>query len=149
MKHKVQLFDPYAIPVQNASLLDDGTASPLVAPDGKVFFGVLERPGAVNGLRGWLLPFDSSLVQLTPPGAFGWDDTPSIVPRSMVPSYTGTSEYLLMCKYNNYAGEYPAPALTGNGVNKLAILDPNDSQTDPRTGRTVMKEVCLLYTSDA
>ena len=37
-------------------------------------------------------------------GSFGWDDTASIVPTSMVPSYAGTSAYLLMTKYNNYGG---------------------------------------------
>ena len=38
----------------------------------------------------------------------------------MVPSYPGTSRYLLMTKYNNYAG------VGGDGVNKIAVLDPND-----------------------
>ena len=40
-----------------------------------------------------------------------------------------------MTKYNNYAG------LGGDGVNKLAILDPNAHPVDPPTGATVMKEV--------
>ena len=62
------------------------------------------------------------------PGAFGWDDTPSIVPASMVPSYHGSSTYLLMTKYNNYAGE------GGDGVNKIAILDPNAMTDRPGHG---------------
>ena len=39
----------------------------------------------------------------------------------MVPSYQGPSSYLLFVKYNNYAG---ATAGDGNGINKIALLDP-------------------------
>jgi len=42
-----------------------------------------------------------------------------------VDSYKGTSAYLLMCKYNNYAG-----VGTGDGINKIAILDPNATEPD-------------------
>ena len=57
----------------------------------------------------------------------------------MVPSYHGTSTYLLMAKYNNYAG------LGGNGLNKIAILDPNDRpKPDPVTGVTVMEQVLTI-----
>ncbi|HZP80435.1 MAG TPA: hypothetical protein VFB21_02240 [Chthonomonadaceae bacterium] len=121
----------------DADPLDDGTASPTVGPDGDVYYGVLERPWFTNNLRGWLLHFDSTLAQTKTPGAFGWDDTASIVPASAVPSYTGTSSYLLLTKYNNYAGG-------GDGVNKVAILDPNDSMTDPISGATVMKEILTI-----
>ena len=41
--------------------------------------------------------------------------------------------YLLLTKYNNYAG-----IGTGNGVNRLALVDPGTSFTDPVTGATVM-----------
>jgi hypothetical protein len=43
-----------------------------------------------------------------------------------------------MTKYNNYAG------LGGDGVNKIAILDPNDTEIDPRTHFPVMKEVISI-----
>jgi PEP-CTERM motif len=120
-------------PTNRATLSESGTASPTIGPDGDVYFGVLENP--FSSSKGWLLHFNANLTQAKPAGAFGWDDTASIVPRSMVPSYTGTSPYLIMTKYNNYAG------LGGDGVNKLAILDPNATQIDSRTGATVMKEV--------
>jgi hypothetical protein len=123
-------------------LSEDGTASPTVGPDGDVYFGVLENPFASS--KGWLLHFNANLTQAKPAGAFGWDDTASVVPRSMVPSYQGTSPYLLMTKYNNYAG------LGGDGKNKIAVLDPNATQTDARTGATVMQEVLTIedLTSD-
>jgi hypothetical protein len=130
-KTKVALVDPGS--GAPSDLPDDGTASPMVGPDGGVFYGVLENPFASS--KGWMLHFSADLSQEFTPGAFGWDDTASIVPASMVPSYKGTSFYLLMTKYNNYGG------LGGDGVNKIAILDPNATQTDQRTGVTVMKEV--------
>ncbi|HMJ25791.1 MAG TPA: Ig-like domain repeat protein, partial [Pyrinomonadaceae bacterium] len=75
------------------------------------------------------------------PGAFGWDYTPGIVPASSVPSYTGTSSYLLFCKYNDYAFQ------DGSGVNRVALLDPNATQIDPHsssTGLVEMREVLTV-----
>jgi hypothetical protein len=83
-----------------------------------------------------MLQFSADLSQTKTPGAFGWDITSSIVPASMVPSYQGSSTYLLMVKYNNYV------QTGGDGVNKLAILDPNDTQII--NGTTVMKEVLTI-----
>ena len=119
----------------DASLNDIGTASPMIGPDGDVYIGVLENPPLSNHDRGWLLHFSGDLSQSKIPGDFGWDSTPTLVPASLVPSYTGLSSYLLMIKYNNYAG------LGGDGVNKIAILDPNAVETDPSTGAVVMNEV--------
>jgi hypothetical protein len=45
-----------------------------------------------------------------------------------------------MSKYNNYAD----PGLGGNGVNKIAILDPTSSTIDPRTGAHVMRVVLSI-----
>lgn len=125
-------------PVSGAPSLvpNDGTSSPMVGPDGRVFYGVLEDPFGSNSVRGWMLQLDSTFTSSGAPGAFGWDDTPSLVPAAAVPGYTGTSPYLLMTKYNFYAG-----AGSGDGLNKLAILDPNDSQADPHSPATVMREV--------
>ncbi len=122
----------------DASLPDDGTASPTVGPDGDVYFGVLENPFPSNHDRGWLLHFNAALAQTKIPGAFGWDDTASIVPASAVPSYNGASTYLVVTKYNNYVGA------GGDGVNKVAVLDPNASALDPVTGATVMSEVLTV-----
>ena len=128
------------VPANDAFVPDDGTASPAVGPDGDVYYGVLENPALSNHDRGWMLHFNSTLTQTKLPGAFGWDDTASVVPASMVPSYHGGSSYLLMTKYNNYAD----PGIGGNGVNKIAILDPENSETDPISGATTMNEVLTI-----
>ena len=73
--------DPAGVP-------EDSTASPMVAPDGDVYFGVLGTP-ANNGSRGFLLRFSGDLSVTKTPGGFGWDYTAGIVPASAVPSYTG------------------------------------------------------------
>ncbi len=123
-----------------ALLADDGTASPTIGPDGDVYFGVLEANFPSNDARGWLLHFNSTLSTVKTPGAFGWDDSASIVPRGLVPSYTGPSSYLLLTKYNNYADS----GIGGNGQNKVAVLDPNSQMQDPVSGATVMKEILTV-----
>lgn len=123
-----------------ARLSDDGTAAPVVGPDGRVFYGVLERTFGTHNARGWLLQFDALLNPVGVPGSFGWDVSPSVIPASMVPTYTGTSTYLLAQKYNNYAG-----VGTGIGLNQLAILDPGASQADSIIPTMqVMKEVLTI-----
>src|SRR5205814_142980 len=64
----------------------------------------------------------------------------SIVPSNLVPSYSGSSAYLVLTKYNNYSN----PGIGGNGLNKVAILDPNATAVDPVTGATVMQEVLTI-----
>jgi hypothetical protein len=123
-------------PGNDALMPDISSASPTVGPDGDVYFGVLENPFTND--RGWMLHYDKTLTQTKIPGSFGWDDTVTIIPRSCVPSYQGTSSYLVLSKYNSYAG------LGGDGVNKLAILDPSASMTDTYTGATVMKEIYTI-----
>lgn len=135
-KYSVTLKDP-----RNggpALVSDNGTASPMVAPDGDVYLGVLVGN---NGSRGFLLRFSGDLSVTKTPGAFGWDYTPGIVPASMVPSYTGPSPYLLFSKYNDY------PVADGNGVNRVALLDPNSTQIDPHlsaAGLVEMREVMTV-----
>jgi hypothetical protein len=131
---QVRLKDPQS--GQDANVENDGSGTPTVGPDDDVFFGVLEIPWYSNGDRGWMLHFNKMLTTEMAPGAFGWDDTGTIVPPAAVPSYKGTSPYLLLTKYNNYAD-----GLGGDGHNRVAILDPRATMSDPRTGVTVMNEV--------
>jgi hypothetical protein len=140
----VLLLDPKS--GAQARITGDATSSPTIGPDGDVFFGVLESAQSANNSRGWMLHFNATLSQTRIPGAFGWDNTPSIVPAASVPQYTGTSTYLLATKYNNYAG-----AGTGDGQNKMAILDPAAAQTDPISGVQTMREVLTILgpTQDA
>jgi hypothetical protein len=135
---RIALTDPNLL--TPARLNDDGTASPVVGPDGRVFYGVLESQFPTHNARGWLLQFDALLNPVGVPGSFGWDVSPSVIPASMVPSYAGTSTYLLAQKYNNYYG-----VGTGDGLNRLAILDPKASQADAIVpGVQVMREVLTI-----
>jgi hypothetical protein len=134
---RVELLDPnLGTP---ARVSGDATSSPTVGPDGDVYFGVLEANLPSHNNRGWLLHFNSTLSQTKLPGAFGWDNTPSIVPASAVPAYAGSSTYLLATKYNNYGGSG-----TGNGQNRMAVLDPSSALVDPISGIQVMAEVMTI-----
>lgn len=133
--NRVLLTDPSS--GFDATMTDESSASPTVGPDGDVYYGVLENPFPLHNDRGWLLHFTSDLSVEKIPGSFGWDDTPSIVDASLVASYQGASKYLIMSKYNNYAS-----INSGDGHNRVAILDPNASQSDPVIPTTqVMQEV--------
>jgi hypothetical protein len=136
--NRVRLTDPSS--GLDAMLFDGSSATPTVGPDGDVYFGVLENPFPNHNDRGWLLHFNRDLSQTRIPGSFGWDDTASIVPASLVHSYHGRSKYLLMTKYNNYGG-----VGSGDGHNRIAILDPNATENDPVIPTTsVMKEVLTI-----
>src|SRR5580700_2591714 len=131
----VLLLDPAS--GRDADLIEESSAAPTVGPDGDVYFGVLENPFPSHNDRGWMLHFNSDLSVEKIPGSFGWDDTASIVDASLVAGYQGTSKYLIMTKYNNYAG-----IGTGDGHNRIAILDPNATENDPIIPTTkVMNEV--------
>ena len=74
---------------------DDSSSSPLIAPDGSIFYGAFTR---YNYFQGHLMHFSASGTYL---GAyrFGWDITPAIFPRP-----TG---YSIVTKENHYpAGSY-------------------------------------------
>ena len=138
-RSRVFLRDPRNNGQNNAAFSDDSTASPTVAPDGDVYIGVQGNPG--NGSRGFLLRFSGDLSIERTPGGFGWDSTAAIVPAGMVPSYTGASSYLIFAKYNNYA------IADGDGVNRIALLDPDSTQIDPHPsagGLVQMREVLTV-----
>src|SRR6185503_4837445 len=138
-RYKVFLKDPRNNKVNNATVSDDSTASPMIAPDGDVYFGVLANPN--NGSRGFLLRFSADLSVEKTPGGFGWDSTAAIVPASMAPWYADASPYLIFTKYNNYRFS------DGDGVNRIALLDPNQTQTDPHStanGLVEMQEVLTI-----
>ena len=137
VKSKALLVDPGA--GTPARVSDNSSASPTVGPDGDVYYGVLEAVFGSHNARGWLLHFDAALAAKGAPGGFGWDITTSVVPKAMVPSYGGASSYLLMTKYNNYAG-----VGSGDGANRLAIIDPNATQTDAISGLPIMREVLTI-----
>jgi hypothetical protein len=87
-----------------------------------------------------MLHYNATLTTTKIPGAFGWDDSASVVPAALVPSYKGHSSYLVLTKYNNYADG----GIGGNGLNKVAILDPGTSMVDPISGARVMNEVLTI-----
>jgi hypothetical protein len=118
-----------------ALISGSSSATPTVGPDGDVFFGVLGNPVLDHDIRGWLLHFDATLSDRLVPGSLGWDQSVSIVPASSVPSYAGSSSYLLVSKYNNYlAGP------SGDGRNEIALLDRQASQDDRFSNVQVMQE---------
>ena len=120
-----------------ALISSSSSASPTVAPDGDVYYGVLENPFPSHDDRGWLLHYDATLTHAKTPGSFGWDSTVSVLPARAVPRYHGTSPYLLVSKYNNYFGIGPH----GDGRNRVAVLDPRASQKDPYADTRVMRAV--------
>lgn len=139
IQSSVALSDPFT--GSQARLIQESSGSPVVGPDGHVFMGVFGSSWRES--HGWMLQFDKNLAQTDqtnkrfPVGAFGWDDSATVVPASSVPSYLGSAPYLILTKYNNYHIN------TGDGRNKLAILDPtrDDVAKDRQTGLSVMNEV--------
>jgi len=134
-KYRVAMKDPAT--GKQAILSISSTASPTIGPDGDVYFGVIENSLPGHDGRGWLLHFNATLTKAKIPGSFGWDNTVSVLPASAVPSYHGTSSYLLASKYNNYYRGVPH----GDGLNRVALLDPAASQKDPYANVETMKAV--------
>jgi hypothetical protein len=141
-KYRVFLKDPRNGNANNAGILDDSTGSATVAPDNDVYLGIFGNP--YNGTRGFLLRFSGDLAVEKTPGGFGWDYTAAIVPKEMAPSYAGSSPYLIFAKYNNYAN---VGIDSGDGVNRIALLDPNSTEVESHAssnGMLVMREVLTV-----
>ncbi len=134
-RYHAALTDP--VSGQPAFVSTSTSATPTIGPDGDVYYGVLENPFPNHNERGWLLHFDATLTHVKIPGSFGWDNTVSILPAGALPAYRGRSPYLVVSKYNNYLGLGPS----GDGHNKIAVLDPRASAADPYASVQVMKPV--------
>lgn len=93
-------------------VLDDGSSSPTVAPDGSVIFGTYTR---YNWAQGHLMKF-SSTGQFQGAYEFGWDITPGIY------SHAGT--YSIVIKDNHY-GE------VGSYCDVEAVCPSNRTATHP------------------
>jgi hypothetical protein len=147
----VKVIDP-AVANGSPAVIDQSSASPMIGPDGHVFLGVFSNGGGRES-HGWMMQYDADLNVNDkngvpfPVGAFGWDDTASIVPANIVPSYTGAAKYLILTKYNNYDEiDFGNGDAAADGSNKVAILDPtsNSKTTDRFTGIPVMNEVITV-----
>jgi len=83
-------------PAQNrpgaGRVIEDGTYSPTIAPDGSIFFGTYAR---YNWAQGHMMKFSSS-GQFLASYIFGWDITPAI--------YKHGSSYSVVMKDNHYSG---------------------------------------------
>ena len=82
--------DPEVNALGPGRVLDDGSSSPIVAPDGSVIFGAYTR---YNWAQGHLMKF-SAAGQYQGAYEFGWDITPGI--------YTHDGTYSIVTKDNHY-----------------------------------------------
>ena len=93
-------------------VLDDSTSSPVVAPDGSVFYGSYTR---YNYAQGHMLRY-SSTGQFLNSFIFGWDITPGIY------SHGGT--YSIVTKDNHYGG-------VGSYCNDDTVCPPDRTASNP------------------
>lgn len=93
--------DPATNQPGDGSVLDDSSASPVVAPDGSILFGVWNR---YNYAQGHMMHFDAGGNYLGAFG-FGWDTTPAI--------YAHDGTWSVVTKNNHYGdvGSYCDDAL--------------------------------------
>ena len=82
--------DPTTNAPGSGVILDEGSSSPTVLPDGSVIFGALTN---YNALRGHMLKFDSA-GNFQGAYDFGWDSTPAV--------YTHGGTYSIVVKDNHY-----------------------------------------------
>ncbi len=103
-------------PAQNrpgaGRVIEDNTASPVVAPDGSIFYGTYTR---YNYAQGHLMKFSPSGQFLTA-YPFGWDDTPAL--------FTHDGTYSILTKDNHYGD-------VGSYCNDDTICPPDRTGTNP------------------
>jgi outer membrane protein assembly factor BamB len=103
-------------PAQNrpgaGRILDDGTSSPAIAPDGSIFFGTYSR---YNWAQGHIMKF-SPAGQFLAAYPFGWDITPAI--------YIHGGTYSIVTKDNHYGGR-------GSYCDDEALCPPDRTASDP------------------
>jgi hypothetical protein len=110
--------DPTTNAPGSGVIIDEGSSSPTVMPDGSVVFGALTN---YNAFRGHLFHFDANGAFLNA-FDFGWDSTPGVL------QHNGT--YSVVIKDNHYnaplycGGSSLCPALPA-GPYFITQLDPN------------------------
>src|SRR5215831_2842751 len=104
--------DPSTNAPGSGRILDDSSATPTVAPDGSIYFGVYTR---YNYAQGHLMHFSAEGNYL---GAFrfGWDSTPGV--------YSHGAGYSVVLKDNHYGG-------VGSYCNDATICPPDRTATNP------------------
>ena len=104
--------DPATNTPGGGRVLDDSSATVVVAPDGSVIYGAYSR---YNWAQGHLMHFDSS-GNFIGSYIFGWDDTVGI--------YGHGGTYSIVTKDNHYSG-------LGSYCNDDTICPPDRNATDP------------------
>jgi hypothetical protein len=103
-------------PAQNrpgaGRIIEDGTSSPVVAPDGSILIGTYTR---YNWAQGHLMKFSAN-GSFQASYLFGWDDTPAI--------YQHDGTYSIITKDNHYSG-------LGSYCNDDTLCPPDRTASDP------------------
>jgi hypothetical protein len=105
-------FDPAQNRPGPGRIIEDGTSSPVVAPDGSIFLGAYTR---YNYAQGHLMKFSANGTYLAG-YPFGWDDTPAI--------YAHDGTYSLLTKDNHYGD-------TGSYCNDNTWCPPDRTASNP------------------
>jgi len=111
--------DPTTNALGSGVILDQGSSSPTVLPDGSVVFGALTN---YNAFRGHLFKFDAN-GNFTGAYDFGWDSTPGVYPHNGTYSIVIKDNHYdsgLYCSYNSSICQ-----TLPQGPYYITQLDPN------------------------
>lgn len=103
--------DPWQNQPGSGRVVDNSTASPVVAPDGSIIYGSYTL---YNGSQGHLMQFAADGTYLDHAYPFGWDTTPAIW------QHTGT--YSIVTKENHYISDYGPQQTPGYYVTQIDPL---------------------------